>query len=145
MIFDISISWILNNNKIWVIWAIKRKALYWCSWKYHFTKGRHKLKIPIEIFFEKVSFSNCHLWLLQNSNPQKQEILSYLSHKDKSTSLVLFKKPFYLRYTQSRNLHRSFFLKKCRSQAVVFDLSKNGIPKHNRIWVIWGIKRKALH
>ena len=124
VIFDLSKSGTPENNRIWVNWAKTRRELYWCSWKYLFTEGRHTpetwtaiffwkclflklwswispkaplskgteselfkpwreknftntledtfsckvvacLKLQQQIFFEKVSFSNCDLWTLQ--------------------------------------------------------------------------------
>ena len=88
MIFDLFKSGISENSRIRVNWAIKKKALQWCSWKYLFTSGKVDtyLKLPSQIFFEKkLPFSNCDIW-----------------------------------YLISR------------------------IPKNNKFWVIWAIKRKAL-
>ena len=100
VIFDLFKSGISENSRIRVNWAIKKKALQWCSWKYLFTSGKVDtyLKLPSQIFFEKkLPFSNCDIWYLHKQNSQKQQILSYLSHKEKSTSMMLLKIPSYIR------------------------------------------------
>ena len=98
LIFDLSETSILENNRIWVLWAQKKKALHWCSWKYLFTYGRQirKFSLP-KIFSEKVLLSNCNLWTLGNRHFRKQKNLRYLGPK-KSTSLELLKIPFYVRH-----------------------------------------------
>ena len=59
-------------------------------------------------FFKKLLCSKCDIWSLQNHHSGKQQNLSYLSHKEKRFSLVLLRIPFYARWTQTRNFHRSF-------------------------------------
>ena len=65
--------------------------------------------------------SNCDLWSLQNRHFRKQENLSHLSPKEKSVLLLLLKIKLPL---------QKKFLKRCRSQTVIFDLSKSGIPEN---------------
>ena len=93
-------KYILENSRIWVIWALKTKALHWCSWKYLFTYGRHIPKTSkAEKNLQKVSFSNFDLWSICNQHSWKQQNLSYLSPKETITSLVLLNLPYYVRET----------------------------------------------
>ena len=55
------------------------------------------LKLERQFFFENVSFSNCDLRYLQKHHSQKEQNLSYLSHEEKRTSLILLKILFYVR------------------------------------------------
>ena len=95
MIFDLSKTSIPENNRIWVIWALKKEVFHGCRWKYLFTWGKQIPKTYIvEKIYEKVSLSNCDLWSCQNWHCIKQQNPSYLSHIEKSTSLLLLKIPF---------------------------------------------------
>ena len=98
VIFDHSKTSILENNRIWDIWALTEKALHWGSWKYLNTKDRQIRQISIaKQIIEKILFSNCDLWSLQTQHSWKQQNLSYLSHKEISLSLVQLDIPFYVR------------------------------------------------
>ena len=90
-IFDLSRTTIPKNNRICVIWVLKKKSFY--GWKYLFTWGRH---IPKTSIFEKVSLLNCDLWSVPKMHSQKQQNLGYFSQKEKNTSLMLLKIPFYV-------------------------------------------------
>ena len=60
MIFDHSKTSILENNRIWDIWALTEKALHWGSWKYLNMQDRQIRQISLaKQIIEKVLFSNC--------------------------------------------------------------------------------------
>ena len=68
------------------------------SIKHLFMKIRSlKRKFMIKNFFKNLLCSNCDLWCLQKRHSWKQQNLSYLSHKEKSTSMMLLKTRFYVR------------------------------------------------
>ena len=95
VIFDLSRTAIPKNSRICAIWALKEKSFY--GWKYLFTWGRHIPETSIaKYIFEKVSLLNCNLWSVPKMHSQKQKNLGYFSQKEKSTSLVLLKIPFYV-------------------------------------------------
>ena len=52
-------------------------------------------------------------------------------------------------FTEIRSLKKSSCLKDLKNiyctQTVIFDLCVISIPENSRIWVIWAIKRKAIH
>ena len=84
-----------------------------------------------KLFLEKMSFSNCDLWPLQNQNSWKQQNLSYLSHKVKKhltgapKNNIFREADIYLKLPQQK-----FFLKSCCSQTVIFEVYT---PENNRI------------
>ena len=51
MISNLPKSGILENKRIWVIWAKNRRALHCCSRKYLFMEGRHMPKTSTAQFF----------------------------------------------------------------------------------------------
>ena len=68
------------------------------STKHHFTEFRSlKRKFVVKKFSKNLLCSICDLWSLQKQHSRKQQNLSYLSHNEKSTSLMLLKIPFYVR------------------------------------------------
>ena len=66
-------------------------------------------KLMVKKHLKNLLCSNCDLWSLQNRHSRKQQNLIYLSYKEKSTSLVLLKIPFYVRYTNTKNANSKVF------------------------------------
>ena len=80
------------------------------STKDFFTKIRSlEKKLMVKKRLKNLLYSNCDLWSLQNRHSRKQQSLIYLSHEEKSTSLVLLKIPFYVRYTNTKNANSKGF------------------------------------
>ena len=115
----------LLNCKLWSLQrqhSRKQQNLSYLSYKERssslvllkipFYVGQHVPKTSIAIFFEKVSLSKYDLWPLQQRHSRKQQNLSYVSHKEKSTSLVLLKIPFYIRQAKIQNFYSKFFFSK---------------------------------
>ena len=87
--------------------------------------------------------SNNDFWSVLKWHFQKQN-LSYLSPKEKNTSLTGALKNTFLRKVDKylKLQYQTNFLKICCTQNVIFDLSKTSILKNNRIWEIWALKKK---
>ena len=80
------------------------------STKDFFTKIKSlEKKLMVKKHLKNLLCSNCDLWSLQNRHSRKQQNLIYLSYKEKSTSLVLLKIPFYVRYTNTKNANSKVF------------------------------------
>ena len=94
VIFDLSDTFITENNRIWIIWAINKKHFTGAAENIFFYVGRHILKSSIaENIFEKVLLLNCNLLAIQNRHSRKQQDLSYLNPKEKNISLVPLRIP----------------------------------------------------
>ena len=109
--FDLFKTGIPENSRTWFIWALKKKvSLVWLKITFYL-RLTHMKNIHGRKNSGKGVVLICKLWPLWSQQKKNKQNLGYLSPKEKSTSLVLLKIPFYVSRQISKTSIPIFFWK----------------------------------